>query len=398
MSFSLVGLEADRAQELLAHFAAIVDSSDDAILSKDLNGIIRSWNISAQKIFGYTAEEMIGKSVTLLIPEGHLDEEPHILNRIKRGERIDHYETVRKRKDGSLVNISLTISPIKDAKGVIIGASKIARDITAQKQSEELGLLYAAIVQSSDDAIISKDLNGIIRSWNKGAEEIFGYKAWEMIGKPITTLIPAGYINEEPEILGRIRRGEKVDHYQTKRQRKDGTLVSLSLTVSPIKNRAGTVIGASKIARDITKQKAAEHALQQAKDDLAALNRDLEDRVRERTQALQTAVSQMEEFSYSVSHDLRSPVRAMKAYAQAALEDYGDRLDDVGRDYLHRIVRNSVRMDKLIIDVLIYSRLARSEVKTHPIAIAPLLHDIIQLYPDMQPPRAEIVLQEPWVG
>ena len=116
-------------------FTAIVESSDDAIVSKDLNGIITSWNPGAQRVFGYSAEEAIGQSVTLLIPPERHDEEPVILERIRRGERIDHYETVRRRKDGSYIDISLTVSPIKNAEGIIVGASKIARDISDRKQS-----------------------------------------------------------------------------------------------------------------------------------------------------------------------------------------------------------------------------------------------------------------------
>ena len=124
----------DRARQ---HYASIVESSDDAILSKDLNGIITSWNRAAQRLFGYTAEEAVGRSVTLLIPADRHDEEPMILERVRRGDRIEHYETVRQRKDRSLVDISLTVSPIKDEKGKIVGASKIARDITELKQARE---------------------------------------------------------------------------------------------------------------------------------------------------------------------------------------------------------------------------------------------------------------------
>ena len=116
-------LSRDRAAQ---HYAAIVESSDDAILSKDLNGVITSWNSGAQRLFGYTAEEAVGRSVTIIIPTDRHDEEPMILERVRRGERIDHYETVRQRKDGSLIDISLTVSPIKDEKGEIVGASKIA--------------------------------------------------------------------------------------------------------------------------------------------------------------------------------------------------------------------------------------------------------------------------------
>lgn len=124
----------DRARH---HYASIIESSDDAILSKDLNGVITSWNRGAQRLFGYTAEEAVGRSVTLLIPADRHDEEPMILDRIRRGERIEHYETVRQRKDGSLIDISLTVSPIKNEKGKIVGASKIAREITELKRARE---------------------------------------------------------------------------------------------------------------------------------------------------------------------------------------------------------------------------------------------------------------------
>ncbi len=120
-----------------AHYAAIVESSDDAILSKDLNGVIMTWNRGAELLFGYTAEEAVGRPVTILIPTDRNDEEPFILERVRRGEKIDHYETIRKRKDGSLVDISLTVSPIKNEKGEVVGASKVARDITDHKQARE---------------------------------------------------------------------------------------------------------------------------------------------------------------------------------------------------------------------------------------------------------------------
>jgi PAS domain S-box-containing protein len=120
-----------------AKFADIVESSDDAIISKDLNGVITSWNKGAERLFGYTAQEAVGKSVTLLIPAERFDEEPSIIERIRRGERIDHYETVRRRKDGTLIDVSLTVSPVVDSQGQVVGASKIARDITERKQTEE---------------------------------------------------------------------------------------------------------------------------------------------------------------------------------------------------------------------------------------------------------------------
>ncbi|HWX34688.1 MAG TPA: PAS domain S-box protein, partial [Steroidobacteraceae bacterium] len=246
--------ERKRAEEAMQRLACIVDSSDDAIISKDLDGIISSWNNAASRLFGYEAAEVIGKPVTILIPQDRRDEELFILQQIRRGERIDHYETVRRRKDGGLIDVSLTVSPVRNAQGKIIGASKIARDITKRKREVDAALLLASIVETSDDAIISKNLDGIITSWNKGAERIFGYMAEEIIGKSVKVLIPREYHAEEDTILERIRRGQRIEHYETIRQRKHGSLINVSLTISPVADPQGKIFGASKIARDITER------------------------------------------------------------------------------------------------------------------------------------------------
>ena len=246
--------ERKRAEEATQRLACIVDSSDDAIISKDLDGIISSWNKAASRLFGYEAAEVIGKPVTILIPQDRRDEESFILQQIRRGERIDHYETVRRRKDGGLIDVSLTVSPVRNAQGKIIGASKIARDITKRKREVDAALLLASVVETSDDAIISKNLDGIITSWNKGAERIFGYLAEEIIGKSVKVLIPRENHAEEDTILERLRRGQRIEHYETIRQRKHGSLINVSLTVSPVADPQGKIVGASKIARDITER------------------------------------------------------------------------------------------------------------------------------------------------
>lgn len=248
----------------MARLASIIESSHDAVISKDLNGVITSWNRGAEELFGYKADEIIGQSVTLLIPEDRINEEPDILARISKGERVEHYETIRRRKDGTLVDVSLTVSPVVDPMGRVIGASKIARDVTGRKFAEAELQKLASIVDSSGDAIISKDLNGVITSWNKGAEMIFGYKADEVLGKSITILMPPDRINEEPGILERIRRGERVDHYETVRRHKNGRLIDISLNISPVRDLHGQIIGASKIARDITSQKEVSRARSEA--------------------------------------------------------------------------------------------------------------------------------------
>ena len=242
--------------------AAIIESSEDAIASKDLNGIITSWNKSAERLFGYKAEEIIGQPVTTIIPPELHDDEPKILGKIRAGERIEHFQTVRLHKNGRLIDVSLTVSPIRDDQGKIVGAAKIVRDVTRQKKLEEAALRLAAIVESSDDAIASKDLNGIITSWNRSAEKLFGYKAEEIVGKPVTLIIPPELHHDEDMILSKIRRGEKIDHFETIRLHKNGERIEVSLTISPIKDDNGNVIGAAKIIRNITETNKIERALQ----------------------------------------------------------------------------------------------------------------------------------------
>ena len=154
---------------------AIIDSSDDAIISRNLDGAITSWNKSAERLYGYTEAEAVGQPIAILIPSNRAGEESRIVACIKNGQRVDLFETVRLHKSGKPVEISMTVSPIRDPQGHIVGASKIARDATQMRDAERANRLLSSIVDSSDDAIISKDLNGIITSWNKSAERLFGY-------------------------------------------------------------------------------------------------------------------------------------------------------------------------------------------------------------------------------
>ena len=254
------------------HLTAIIDSSDDPIISKDLNGIILTWNAAAERVFGYQPEEIIGQSILRLIPPELHHEEDEILRNLREGNRIDHYETVRVKKSGERFPVSVTISPVKDETGRVIGGSKIARDLSDRRKTDETRYRLAAIVDSADDAIISKDLNGIIRTWNEGAHRMFGYDAEEMIGQPVLRLIPPELHYEEDEILRKLRAGDRVDHYETTRRKKNGENFEVSVTISPIRDETGRVIGASKIARDISDRKRIERLLVQS-EKLAATGR-----------------------------------------------------------------------------------------------------------------------------
>ncbi|HEX6791595.1 MAG TPA: PAS domain S-box protein [Candidatus Krumholzibacteria bacterium] len=267
--------------------AAIVDSSDEAIISKDLDGIIMSWNASAERVFGYSAEEMLGRSILRLVPPERRHEEQEIIERIKRGERVPLFETVRLRKDGCAVAVTMTVSPVKAADGTVIGASNQSRDITGRLRSERDAALLSSIVSHSEDAIVSKNLDGIVTSWNAGAERLFGYRPDEMIGQSITKIIPRDRHAEEEGILARLRRGEVVDHFETVRQRRDGSTVDVSVTISPLRDARGRIIGASKIARDITHRKLEDRSLRASEQRLRGINDDLEATVSEGTRELE---------------------------------------------------------------------------------------------------------------
>jgi PAS domain S-box-containing protein len=243
------------------YLRTLVDASDDAIIGHDLHGTILSWNKGAEKIFGYNADEILQQSVSVLIPPGHPNEFPAIMIRLERGEPIEKYETTRIHKDGHLIDVSVTISPVKNKSGVIVGASVIARDITEHWEAQNTILGLRALVDACDDAIIGKTMDGTIISWNKGAEKIYGYKTKEILGRPISVLMPPEHPTEFPEIMIRLQRGEHIERYETTRIHKDGHLIDVSVTISPVKNKDGIVVGASVVARDITEHREAQNTI-----------------------------------------------------------------------------------------------------------------------------------------
>jgi PAS domain S-box-containing protein len=205
-------------------------------------------------------------------------------------------------------------------------------------QNAPIEALLAAIVESSDDAIISKDLNGIITSWNRGAERIFGYEVAEAIGNPITIIATPARRNEMPAILERIKRGEQISHYETVRRRKNGEDINISLTVSPIRNESGVIVGASKIARDITERKLAEEAILRQSERLTRANADLQ------------------QFAYVTSHDLQEPLRTIQACTELFMKKSGEKLEPNERELLELVINAAKRMTGLIADLLTYSR------------------------------------------
>jgi PAS domain S-box-containing protein len=406
-----------QAEEASRRLSAIVESSDDAIVSKDLDGIVVSWNHGAERIFGYTAQEMVGRSITVLIPQDALNEETIILDRVRRGKRIDHFETMRRRKDGTLVPISLTVSPLRDHEGRVIGASKIARDVTQRlradsqqhaldelvasvNRAEALPQIYQAALaaishcQEADRAaILLFDAKGVMRfAASQGLSETYqravdGHSPWsidEIDPRPVW-IEDVVQVTLKPELRTALAR-ENIRAlvflpltYEKRLLGKFMLYYNAPHRFSADELRPVETI-ASQVAFAIERQKGAEA---------------LEALVHERTTSLRQVVAQMEEFSYSVSHDLRAPVRAMRGFAEIILQDHGTQLDERGRDLLARISRNSGRMDRLIQDLLTYSRVSRREIQLEPVSLDKLVREVVEEYPNMRPEHADIQVEGP---
>jgi PAS domain S-box-containing protein len=271
------------------------------------------------------------------------------------------------RKDGAEFPIEISLSPIETDEGVLV--SSAIRDVTDRKKADELRSKLAAIVDSSDDAIIGKTLDGVITSWNQGAERVYGYTAEEATGRHISLLLPPGREGEEPEILERLSRGERVGSFETVRRRKDGQDIHVSVTISSIRDSRGNIIGASKAARDISDRKRAEAALAQAKE------------------AAETASREFEAFSYSVAHDLRAPLRGIDGFSQVLLEDYSSILDAEGRRFLTKVRESAQHMAQLIDSLLSLARVTQSDLSRERVDLSALARATVRRLQSSQHPR-----------
>jgi PAS domain S-box-containing protein len=347
--------------ERQSRLAAIIDSSDDAIISKDLSGIILTWNQGAERLFGYAAKEVIGESINLLVPQDRLSEESNILACIRKGERIDHVETVRLRKDGRPVDVSVTASPLRNMQGEIIGASKIARDISERKQAEETqrksyamaidsAELLKAIFDNAVDAIITINERGIIQNCNLSTEKILGYTAKEVIGQNVKMLMPSPYHEEHDGYLDRYAEtGEKKIigiGRQVSARKKDGTIFPISLAVSEVKFEGGRLFAG--MIRDISEAEKAKAELEHRSQELARSN------------------SELEQFAYVASHDLQEPLRMIGSFTELLARRYQGKLDKDADEFIAYIVDATKRMRSLVGDLLLLSRVGSQGKETEP--------------------------------
>jgi PAS domain S-box-containing protein len=256
-------VEASKKLRFQAH---LLDVVEQAVMATDNDGNITYWNQFSERLFGWKAEEVIGQNIVTVTPSSQSQAQAEeIMSQLRKGESWAG-EILARHRDGSTFEIRVTDSPVYDELGKQIGIVGSSEDITERKRVEEIQLRWSAIVESTSDAIFGKTLEGIITSWNHGAELVYGYKADEIVGKSVAVIVPPERLNELDAILRKIRAGQRIDHYETLRVRKNGTRINVAVTISPIMNAAGTVIGASTIARDITEKIRSEEMLRNSEE------------------------------------------------------------------------------------------------------------------------------------
>ncbi len=253
--------EQKKAMEIKERLAEILENTPDAVISSDRAGKILSWNKGAENMYGYTADEIIGKSMKDFQPENLKDEIDELIRMVRRDGIVLNFETKRQRKDGDWFDASINISTLKEPNGIIKSLTVMTRDVTEMKKAREAQERLTDILNNTQDAIINNDLSGVILHWNKGAEKMFGYSVAEARGQKVTFLAPEGKEEEIRHLIEMAGHGKVISNFETQRRRKDGSLVDVSITISPFKDETGKVAAISAIVRDISEQKKAENAL-----------------------------------------------------------------------------------------------------------------------------------------
>ncbi len=358
-------------------------SIGDAVITTDADGRVTFMNAVAQALTGWSQTDALGHLLPEIFQIVHEETREPVdnpaLRALQTGSTIrlaNH--TLLAARTGEEYAIDDSAAPIRDEAGATVGTVLVFRDVSERRRTELARAHLAAIVESSDDAIISKTLQSVILSWNNGAERLFGYSADEAVGQPITMLIPPDRLGEEEHILERIVRGERIEHFETVRVCKDGRLIDISLTISPIRNAQGAIIGASKVARDISHRKS-----------LEARNTELREREHRARQEAEAANRAKDEFLAMLGHELRSPLSPILTALQLMKLRGGGGLERE-REVIERQVGHLTRLVEDLLDV---SRITRGKVaiKEEDVEIAEAVAKAIEMASPLLDERTHVL-------
>lgn len=375
-----------------AEFQALLESAPDAIVNVDADGRIVLVNSQTEKMFGYSREELLGQPVEVLIPPRY-----HRAHIHHRGSYTASPTTrpmgiglklAGRRKEGSEFPVEISLSPVRTQNEFCV--MSIIRDVSDRQRAEERlseseSRFRTLVEQVRDYAIFGLDRQGVVTSWNKGAERVYGYGSEEIVGQHFSRFFTLAEISSgKPPRELEIAAAEGVYKEVGQRVRKDGVHIWVDVLITALRDPDGTLRGFAKVTRDITERK-------RAQEEIAKLNEELEHRVHE----LSSVNQELETFSYSVSHDLRAPLRAIAGFSQALEEDYADVLDKQGKDYARRVNAATQRLNQLIDDMLTLSRVTRSEMSREtPADLTGMAQSIVAQWRATQPDRqVEIVIQ-----
>lgn len=376
------------ALEKLNEQAQIVEQVHDSVIATDMTGKVTIWNKGAERLFGYTAEEMLGRPIESIYPEHEHQflREQVIAPLLEKGRH--EIEARKYRKNGEMFYGHLSMTLQKDSQGNPIGMIGYTIDISERKQAEEALRLQAAALESAANGILITDRDGVIIWVNKAFTEITGYSLEDAIGRN-PRILKSGEQDKEfykdlwdTILAGRVWRGQLVNC------RKDGRLYIDEQTITSVRNEQGEITHFIAVKQDITTRK-------QVEDELNNYRHHLEDLVAKRTAALEAVNEELESFSYSVSHDLRAPLRAIDGFSLALLEDCAGQLDQSGRDYLQRVRNAAQHMAELIDDLLMLSRVGRGEIKRDAVDLSVLAETAIEKLEQQEPAREGVITIEP---
>lgn len=333
-----VGASGREAHGARARLEAVADSVDDAIVGKDLDGIVIFWNARAEALFGYAAGEIVGRKITLIIPPDRIEEEAAILERVRNGEKLNRFETRRQQKDGTIIPVSLTISPLRDAEGRMVGVCKIARDLSeaerASREIERREALLGSILETVPDALVVIDQHGLIHSFSAAAERLFGWTADEAVGRNVRILMPAPYRQEHDSYLGRyLATGERriigIGRVVTG-QRKDGSIFPMELAVGEVRLPGARLF--TGFVRDLTERQDRERRLAEVRSELIHVSR----------------LSELGQMVSALAHEVNQPLTAMANYLSGARRLFAGGNVEGGLQAMERIAEQSERARQII--------------------------------------------------